>query len=78
MQAFVIKKRVAAIGNVARGWLRAIVSTEGNEVELINQNPGMRFVEAKHNITGRAFAARSADMLGWIQDQFAKIKQEAA
>jgi hypothetical protein len=78
MQAFVIKKRVAAIGNVARGWLRALISTEGDEVELINQNPGMRFVQAKHNVTGRAFAARSAGMLGWIHDQFAKIKREAA
>jgi hypothetical protein len=81
MQAFVIKRRVAHIGYVARGWLNAVVSTEGDEVvDVINKNTGtgMAAVEAKHGVVAKAFAARSADMLGWIQQQFAKVKQQAA
>lgn len=81
MQAFVIKKRVAHIGYVARGWLNAVISIEGDSiVDVINHNAGagMAVVEAKHGVVARAFAARSADMLGWIREQFANVKQQAA
>ena len=77
MQAFVIKHRAAHIGYVASGWTKADIREEEHEVEIINHNPGMAAVDAKHHVVDKALAIRAEDMMDWMERQLHAMKEAA-